>query len=121
MAGFFEASALFDLNRLPELFCGFPRRAGKGPTLYPVACSPQAWSAAAVFLLLQASMGLSIDAINNQIVLTHPVLPDFLEQVRVRNIAVGNASVDLMLFRSGNTVAVTVERRSGTADVLVVN
>ncbi len=121
MAGFFEASALFDLNRLPELFCGFPRRAGKGPTLYPVACSPQAWSAGAVFLLLQASMGLSIDAINNQIVLTHPVLPDFLEQVRVRNIAVGNASVDLMLFRSGNTVAVTVERRSGTADVLVVN
>jgi hypothetical protein len=53
--------------------------------------------------------------------LKHPVLPDFLEHVRVRNIRVGAASVDLMLFRSGNTVAVTVERRSGTLEVLVVN
>ena len=43
----FEASLHFDLHRLPELFCGFPRRAGAGPTLYPVACSPQAWAAAA--------------------------------------------------------------------------
>jgi glycogen debranching enzyme len=121
LTGFFEASALFDLNRLPELFCGFPRRAGKGPTLYPVACSPQAWAAGSVYLLLQSSMGLAIDAIKNRIVLKHPVLPDFLEHVRVRNIRVGAASVDLMLFRSGNTVAVTVERRSGTLEVLVVN
>ena len=121
MSGFFEASAQFDLNRLPELFCGFPRRAGKGPTLYPVACSPQAWSAGAVFLLLQSSIGLSIDANKNRIVLTYPVLPHFLEHVRVRNIRVGSASVDLMLFRSGDTVAVTVERRSGVLEVLVVN
>jgi glycogen debranching enzyme len=121
MSVFFEASALLDLSRLPELFCGFPRRAGKGPTLYPVACSPQACSAGAAFLLLQSSIGLSIDATQNRILLTHPVLPDFLEQVRVRNIVVGNASVDLMLFRSGQTVAVTVERRSGALEVLVVN
>jgi glycogen debranching enzyme len=121
MSGFFEASALFDLNRLPELFCGFPKRAGKGPTLYPVACSPQAWSAGAAFLMLQSSIGLTIDAIKNRIVLTHPVLPDFLEHVRVRSVRVGSATVDLMLFRSGNTVAVTVERRSGSVEVLVVN
>jgi glycogen debranching enzyme len=121
MSVFFEASALLDLNRLPELFCGFPRRAGKGPTLYPVACSPQACSAGAAFLLLQSSIGLSIDATQNRILLTRPVLPDFLEQVRVRNLVVGDASVDLMLFRSGPTVAVTVERRSGTLEVLVVN
>jgi glycogen debranching enzyme len=121
MSVFFEASALLDLNRLPELFCGFPRLAGKSPTLYPVACSPQACSAGAAFLLLQSSIGLSIDATQNRILLTHPVLPDFLEQVRVRNIVVGNAAVDLMLFRSGQTVAVTVERRSGTLEVLVVN
>jgi glycogen debranching enzyme len=109
MGGFFEASALLDLNRLPELFC------------YPVTCSPQAWSAGAVFPLLQSSMGLSIDATQNRIVLTHPVLPDFLAHVSVRNIVVGAASVDLMLFRSGNTVAVTVQRRSGAVEVLVVN
>ena len=121
LSGFFEAGALLTLNRLPELFCGFPRRPGKGPTLYPVACSPQAWSAGAAFLLLQSSMGLSIDALKNRIVLTRPVLPAFLEHVRIRNIMVASASVDVLLFRSGNTVAVTVERRDGDVDVLVVH
>jgi glycogen debranching enzyme len=121
MAGLFEASTHFELNRLPELFCGFARRAGKAPTSYPVACSPQAWSAGAAFLLLQASIGLSIDAVRKQIVLTRPVLPAFLEQVRVKNIVVGEASVDIMLFRSGNAVAVTVERRDGDVDVVVLN
>jgi len=121
LGGFFDASGMMSLNRLPELFCGFSRRPGKGPTLYPVACSPQAWSAGAVFLLLQSSIGLSIDAIENHIVLTSPVLPSFLESVRIQNIEVGDASVDLMLFRSGNAVAVTVERRSGEVDVLAVN
>jgi len=121
MAGLFEAAAQFELDRLPELFCGFAKRAGKAPTSYPVACSPQAWSAGAAFLLLQSSIGLSIDAVRKQIVLTRPVLPEFLEQVRVRNLVVGNASADLMLFRSGHAVAVTVERRDGEVDVVVLN
>jgi glycogen debranching enzyme len=121
MAGLFEAASQFELNRLPELFCGFTRRPGKAPTSYPVACSPQAWSAGAAFLLLQSSIGLSIDAMREQIVLTRPVLPPFLEQVRIRNIVVGKASVDVMLFRSGNAVAVTVERRDGDVDVVVLN
>jgi hypothetical protein len=59
--------------------------------------------------------------VRKQIVLTRPVLPEFLEQVRVRNLVVGQASVDLMLFRSGHAVAVTVERRDGDVDVLVVH
>jgi len=121
MGGFFEAAPLLHLNRLPELFCGFPRRPGKGPTLYPVACSPQAWSAGAVFLLLQSSMGLAIDAIQNRIVLTNPVLPGFLEFVRIHDLEVGDASVDLLVFRAGKAVAVTVEQRKGTVEVLVVN
>ena len=44
LKGLFEAS-LFVEYRLPELFCGFYRREGEGPVPYPVACSPQAWSA----------------------------------------------------------------------------
>ena len=107
LEGIFAASAWFDLNRLLELFCGFNRRADKAPTSYPVACSPQAWLAGAAFLLLQASIGLSIDAIENRIVLAYPVLPPFLQQVHIRNLAVRDASVDLSLFRSGDTGAVT--------------
>jgi glycogen debranching enzyme len=121
MTGLFEAAAQFELDRLPELFCGFTRLQGKSPTLYPVACSPQAWSAGAAFLLLQSSIGLSIHAVQRQIVLTRPVLPEFLEQVRIRNLVVGRASVDLMLFRSGHTVAATVERRDGDVEVVVLN
>jgi glycogen debranching enzyme len=51
LAGMYEASLFLERRRLPELFCGFERRPGEGPTLYPVACSPQAWSAATVFML----------------------------------------------------------------------
>ena len=40
--GMFAASQFVDLHRLPELFCGFPRRPGEGPTLYPIACAPRA-------------------------------------------------------------------------------
>ena len=121
LGGFLQASTMLPLQRLPELFCGFPMRRGKGPTLYPVACSPQAWSAGAVYLLLQSSLGLCLDAIQNRIVLNHPVLPAFLGHVRIRDIGVGEASVDLLLFRSGDAVAVTVERRTGQLDVLVVS
>ena len=29
LAGMMDASIFFDLHRLPELFCGFPRRSGR--------------------------------------------------------------------------------------------
>ena len=61
-SGLLDLSLFVGLNRLPELICGFPRRTGRGPTLYPVACAPQAWSAGSVFMTLQACLGLSISA-----------------------------------------------------------
>ncbi len=120
LSGLFEVSREFDFSRLPELFCGFPRRPGKGPTLYPVACSPQAWSAAAAFFLLQASIGLTIDARSSRITLVRPVLPEFLDQLRIRDIRVNGSTVDLFLFRSGDAVAATVGRRTGNIDVVVM-
>ncbi|MGB7761706.1 MAG: amylo-alpha-1,6-glucosidase, partial [Bryobacteraceae bacterium] len=59
--GLFDAAMYFDLHRIPELFCGFPREEGQGPILYPVACAPQSWSAAAVFLMFQACLGLRVN------------------------------------------------------------
>jgi glycogen debranching enzyme len=70
LAGLFESSTCLDLHRLPELFCGFARRPGEGPTLYPVACAPQAWSAGAVFLLLRASFGLEVNAARGKTAVT---------------------------------------------------
>lgn len=115
-----DASTFFESNRLPELFCGFRRREGKAPTSYPVACSPQAWAAAAVFAMLQASLGLTIDAAARQIAFRYPQLPPRVERVSLRNLTVGDSSVDLTLYRYSGAVGLNVDRRSGKLDVAVL-
>jgi glycogen debranching enzyme len=119
-AGLFDAAMYFDLHRIPELFCGFPREEGQGPILYPVACAPQAWSAAAVFLMFQACLGLRVDAIESKISLTRPCLPPFLSHARITGLQVGSASADLLVVRHEHDVTVSVLRRSGDIDVVVV-
>ncbi|RJP76938.1 MAG: amylo-alpha-1,6-glucosidase [Candidatus Zixiibacteriota bacterium] len=120
LAGMFDASLFMDLNRLPELFCGFHRRPGEGPTQYPVACSPQAWAAGAVFMLLQACLGLTIRGTQNQVHFFHPALPEFLQEVSIRNLRVGQGSMDLALRRYSGNVAIQVVRREGDVSLLVV-
>jgi glycogen debranching enzyme len=120
LTGLFDASLFVDLHRLPELVCGFPRRPGEGPTLYPVACAPQAWAAAAVYLLVQACLGLEADGTQGRVTLTSPLLPESLPEVRVRNLRVGGGTVDLYLHRHGpDDVGVNVLRRDGPVQVVV--
>jgi glycogen debranching enzyme len=116
----FEASCFMDLHRLPELFCGFPQRHGEGPTLYPVACIPQSWAAASVFLLLQACLGLEVKNLQGQVLLSHPVLPEFLKEVRIHNLTLGKATVDLLLQRHAQNVSISILRREGEIDVVTV-
>jgi glycogen debranching enzyme len=116
----FAASQFLDLHRLPELFCGFPRRDGEGPTLYPVACAPQAWSAAAVYQLVQSCLGLSVSAAKRQVCFTYPLLPAFLRELRIHNLRVGAASADLLLRRHGDDVSINVLRREGDVEVRMV-
>jgi glycogen debranching enzyme len=121
LAGLMDASIFFDLHRLPELFCGFPRRLGESPTLYPVACAPQAWASGAVFLLLEACLGLSVVAPERRVLFSKPFLPEFLPEVSIRDLKIGNASVDLLLTRhNGGDVGVNVLRRNGTLEVIVL-
>jgi glycogen debranching enzyme len=120
MSRLFDASLYMDLHRLPELFCGFPRRPGEGPTLYPVACSPQAWSSAAAFLLLQSCLGLHIDAGHSQISFSRPFLPEFLSEVTIQNLRVGTAIVDLVLRRNKQDVGIDVLRRENNVEIVVL-
>src|SRR5690606_23338677 len=99
LQGLFDATLYLEDHRLPELFCGFRRRPGQGPTLYPVACLPQAWSSGAVFMLLQACLGISFRQDRPQIRFVQPMLPEFLEWVHMENLRVGEGSIDLMLRR----------------------
>jgi len=109
--GTFEASTFMELNRLPELFCGFHRRSAvEGPTLYPVACSPQTWAAGAAYLLLESCLGLKIDAKENCIELCTPHLPDFFEDLRLENLRVGDETVDLMVHGKGGDVTAEILR-----------
>jgi glycogen debranching enzyme len=117
LTGMFDASGFFDLHRMPELFCGFRRREGESPTLYPAACAPQAWAAAAVFMMLQASLGLCIDAAVSQVRFASPALPSFLEEIRIQNLAVGKATLDLVVDHSFRGIG--VERREGDANVVI--
>jgi len=120
LAGLLDATLFLDLHRLPELFCGFPRRPGESPTLYPVACAPQAWASGAVFLLLQSCLGLEVHAPERRLIFTRPLLPPFLEAVTIRRLRVGEAAVDLSLTRHENDVGVNVLRREGDLEVLVI-
>lgn len=119
MTGLFDASLHFSQHRLPELFCGFPRRAGEGPTLYPVACSPQAWAAAAVYALLQGCLGLEIDAVAAELRFHAPRLPEYLDWLEVRDLTVGSGRVDLLLQRYHHNVGVEVLRKEGNVSVRV--
>jgi glycogen debranching enzyme len=115
-----ELSQSVELHRLPELICGFHRRTEEGPTLYPVACSPQAWAAGAVYLLLQASLGLDIDANRRCITFRQAALPETIERLRLTNLVVGDARVDLALERHANDVAVSIVNRVGDVELVGV-
>ena len=116
----FDASMAIELARLPELFCGFERRPGEGPTSYPVACLPQAWASGTVFAMLGAILGLSFNPLMRQIRVTRPVLPEFLGEVQVQNLQLGPGSVDLLFRRHTRDVALNVLRKDGDIEVLLV-
>jgi glycogen debranching enzyme len=118
MSGLLDLSSHVNLHRLPELICGFARRPGKGPTLYPVACSPQAWAAGSVFMVLQACLGLEIRAREGRICLHYTALPEDFRQFRIRNLRVGSACVDLAFERYNETVGVDIPRRSGDVEIV---
>jgi glycogen debranching enzyme len=120
LGSFLDASLFMELRRMPELFCGFPRRPGEGPTRYPVACMPQAWAAGAVFLMLQACVGLSVHAETRRVSFARAVLPPFLHEVRIENLMLGDASVDLQLVRHPYDVGVRVLRRAEGVEIVLV-
>lgn len=118
--GLFAAASYVDLMRLPELFCGFPRRRAQGPTFYPVACSPQAWSAAAPLSLIQSSLGLAFDVSKSEISLREPALPRFVDELTLYGLHVGDARVDIAFDRREDKVVVTPLDRKGHARVVTI-
>ncbi|HUZ62538.1 MAG TPA: amylo-alpha-1,6-glucosidase [Acetobacteraceae bacterium] len=119
--GMFAAAAAADLRRLPELFCGFPRLGGQGPTAYPVACAPQAWAAGALPALLDSCLGLRFDPAGRTVTFDHPVLPEFLDRLHIRGLALGDARIDVELRRANGAVAMGVTGRGGDIRAVMVS
>ncbi|HET7875923.1 MAG TPA: amylo-alpha-1,6-glucosidase, partial [Methylomirabilota bacterium] len=115
----FDAGLAWEGARMPELFCGFPRVPGFGPTRYPVACSPQAWAAGVPFLLLSAMLGLAPDARENRLTLIHPVLPPWLDWIEIRDLRVKDSSLDFVVSRGSQAAAVELLARRGDAELVV--
>jgi glycogen debranching enzyme len=118
--GLFEASVGMDAHRLPELFCGFRRRQREGPTLYPVACSPQAWASGVVFQLVQACVRLGVDAEERRLSVRHAILPPFLTYLKFLDLELPFGRIDLLFEQHPLDVSVTVLRKEGEFEVRVV-
>jgi glycogen debranching enzyme len=118
--GLFDAATYMDLRRLPELFCGFQRQRNRGPTLYPVACSPQAWASATPFSLVEAALGLEFDPRQGEIRLRQPRLPAFLDEVTLRNLKLGRARADIRVRRHRADVSLEILRAEGAVQVSIV-
>ncbi|QUD88822.1 amylo-alpha-1,6-glucosidase [Phenylobacterium montanum] len=114
-----QASQTFNL-RMPELFCGFAREMGEPPIAYPVACVPQAWAAASVFLILQACLGINISAARREVRLIRPMLPMGVEGLTLQGIEIGDARVSLSLRRHEGGVSVTPEAGSDRSIAVVL-
>lgn len=118
--GMLEAAMHFEDHRLPELFSGFRREEYGVPVCYPVACHPQAWAAGAVPYLVATGLGLVPEGFDRRLRIVRPILPDFIKEIEVRRMKVGQAAVDLKFFRvSDKTLSVEVLKVDGTLDVVV--
>lgn len=118
--GLFDASLFIEQQRLPELFCGFPFRRGESPTAYPVACSPQAWSVAAVFLLIQGCLRLTFDAHNKKLTLYKPMLPDYIKHIRVSNLRFGNESFELEMIRYEHDLGIHLIKKPAGWEIIAI-
>ncbi|HEY6467896.1 MAG TPA: amylo-alpha-1,6-glucosidase [Candidatus Acidoferrales bacterium] len=115
-----DVSEFMDLHRLPELFCGFHRRAhSEGPTLYPVACSPQSWAAGAIYLLVEACLGIRFDLSNRSIQLRGKSLPDFLRGLTIPNLIVRDSLCDIEIEQDAAGLRGTVTRQTGRIAVIL--
>jgi glycogen debranching enzyme len=118
--GLVEAAAAHESSRLPEMFCGFTRQATDRPVSFPMACSPDASSSAALFLVLQAMLGIYAQAEENVVYVHNPVLPKWLGEVTLSNLHVGRTVMRLRFRREGGQTTFSVLDKQGPGRIVVV-
>jgi glycogen debranching enzyme len=121
-----EAANYFD-GRLPELFCGFDRKAYAEPVPYPTACSPQAWAAGTPVLLMRILLRLDPYLPTNDLWLA-PVFPEGFGDFEAQNVPLGTSHVSIRVSQGSVTITglpaeirLHREARSPLADLLELN
>ncbi|PYY04893.1 MAG: amylo-alpha-1,6-glucosidase [Acidobacteria bacterium] len=115
----YQAALNFRDYRLPELFCGVQRHENDEPVHYPVSCSPQAWASGAFFLLLTSLLGIRPSAHRKELNIVNPMLPDWLDYLRISNLNIGKSRVSLDFSRHGERTFCNVVDVSG--EKLLIN
>jgi glycogen debranching enzyme len=88
-----------------------------GPVPYPVACHPQAWSAASIFMMLQAMLGIEVMGFDHKLVIDSPAMPDWLDWLKIENLKVGDGAVSLLVRRTPEVPAIEILAKSGPVTV----
>jgi glycogen debranching enzyme len=107
VTGLLAAAETFE-HRLPELYGGDGAGPGR-PMPYPAACRPQAWSAAASVVLVQAVLGLAVDVPAGRLSL-RPPHPSPVGAVRVEGLRIGDDVVTVELDAAGSVLEVSGTR-----------
>lgn len=115
--GLLEAAVHLDTGSLPELFCGFPRDERLGPVPYPVACHPQAWSAASVFMIVQAMLGMQVLGFEQRLVIDSPRMPTRLDWLRIEDLRVGTGKISFIVHRTPAGAAIEITEKHGEVSV----
>jgi glycogen debranching enzyme len=103
------AASHFLLNQLPELYSGVQRGEADFPVQFIGANVPQAWAAGAVFALLQAILGIYVDAPRGRI-FVDPALPAWLPDIVLFDLRLGHRSFDVRFWRDGEATRFEVLR-----------
>jgi glycogen debranching enzyme len=115
-----EMATAHEYARLPEMVCGLTRQASDHPVSFPMACSPDANSAAALVLVLQSMLGIYAQAEENIVYVHNPVLPRWLGEVTLSNLLVGRTTMRLRFRREGGQTSFSVLDKQGPGRIVVV-
>lgn len=113
-----DASLAFEYRRWPEVYAGISREVGGVLARQPDASRPQAWSAGAIFSLLQTILGIAQAPFSKRIDIT-PALPTCLNEIVVQNLCVGGSRLSLRLIRDGRSVLMDIVDNPDQVDIVI--
>ena len=117
LEGLVQAAAQLKTGSLPELFCGFARDDRLGPVPYPVACHPQAWSAASIFTIVRAMLGIEVRGFEQKLVIDSPMMPEWLDWLKIENLRVAGGSVSFLARRARDVATIEILEKRGPVTI----